>query len=59
MNFTTYELDIAKRVFQLYWVDHESVEICNRKLGKQDLLAFFAQRETLGRAVVCIGGDAS
>lgn len=45
MNFTTYGLDIAKRVFQLYWVDHESGEIYNRKLGKQDLLEFFAQRE--------------
>lgn len=45
MNFTTYGLDIAKRVFQLYWVDHESGEIYNRKLGKQDLLEFFAQRK--------------
>jgi transposase len=45
MNFTTYGLDIAKRVFQLYWVDHESGEINSRKLGKQDLLEFFAQRE--------------
>ena len=45
MNFTTYGLDIAKRIFQLYWVDHESGEIYNRKLGKQDLLEFFAQRE--------------
>ncbi len=45
MNFTTHGLDIAKRIFQLYWVDHESGEIYNRKLGKQDLLEFFAQRE--------------
>lgn len=45
MNFTTYGLDIAKRVFQLYWVDHESGEINSRKLGKQDLLEFFARRE--------------
>lgn len=45
MNFTTYGLDIAKRVFQLYWVDHESGEIHNRKFGKQDLLEFLAQRK--------------
>ena len=45
MNCTTYGLDIAKRVFQLYWVDQTNGEICNRKLGKQDLLEFFAQRE--------------
>ena len=45
MNFTTYGLDIAKRVFQLYWVTHENGEIHNRKFGKQELLEFFAQRE--------------
>lgn len=45
MNATTYGLDIAKSVFQLYWVEHESGEIHNRKLGKQYLLEFFAQRE--------------
>lgn len=46
MNVTTYGLDIAKRVFQLYWVEHESGEIHNRKLGRQELLEFFAQQET-------------
>jgi len=45
MNATTYGLDLAKRVFQLYWVDHESGEIHNRKFGKQALLEFIAQRE--------------
>ena len=45
MNFTTYGLDIAKRVLQLYWVAHESGEIHNRKFGKHELLEFFAQRE--------------
>ena len=38
MNITTYGLDIAKRVFQLYWVDIKSGEIHNRKFGKQELL---------------------
>lgn len=46
MNATTYGLDIAKRVFQLYWVEHESGEIHIVKFGKQELLEFFAQRES-------------
>lgn len=45
MNATTYGLDIAKRVFQLYWVDFTSGEIHNRKFGRQELLEFFSQRE--------------
>jgi len=45
MNTTTYGLDIAKSVFQLYWVDIASGEIHNRKFGKQALLEFLAQRE--------------
>lgn len=45
MNATTYGLDIAKRVFQLYWVEYESGEIHMVKFGKQELLEFFAQRE--------------
>ena len=45
MDATTYGLDIAKRVFQLYWVEPESGEIHNRKFGRQELLEFFAQRE--------------
>jgi transposase len=45
MNVTAYGMDIAKRVFQLYWVEHESGEIPNRKLGRQELLEVFAQRE--------------
>lgn len=34
MNATTYGLDNAKRVFQLYWVEYESSEIRNNKLGR-------------------------
>ena len=45
MNITTYGLDIAKRVFQLYWVDIKSGEIHNRKFGKLELLEFLAQQE--------------
>ena len=45
MNITTYGLDIAKRVFQLYWVDIKSGEIHNRKFGRQELLEFLAHQE--------------
>ena len=45
MNVTTYGLDIAKRVFQLYWVEAATGEINNRKFGKQELLEFMACRE--------------
>lgn len=55
MNVTTYGLDIAKRVFQLYWVDLSSGEIHNRKFGKQELLEFFAQRESGSIALEACG----
>ena len=45
MNVTTYGLDIAKRVFQLYWVEAATGEINNRKFGKQELLEYMACRE--------------
>jgi transposase len=37
-------LDVAKRVFQMYWVDAQSGEIVNRRFGRDELLAFLAQR---------------
>jgi transposase len=44
MNATTYGLDLAKRVFQLCWVDGETGEIVNRRFGRQDLIEFVATR---------------
>ena len=44
MNMTTYGLDVAKRVFQLYWVDAASGEISNRRFGRDELIRFLAQR---------------
>src|ERR1700749_2239914 len=44
MNATTYGLDIAKREFQMYWGDAQTGEIANRKFGRDDLIAFLAQR---------------
>ena len=44
MNATTYGLDVAKRVFQMYWVDAPTGEIVNRRFGRDELLGFLAQR---------------
>ena len=57
MNATTYGLDIAKRVFQLYWVDPQTGEIANRKFGRDDLIAFLAQRPA-GRVALEACGSA-
>ncbi len=57
MNATTYGLDIAKRVFQMYWVDAQTGEIANRKFGRDDLIAFLAQRPA-GRVALEACGSA-
>jgi len=44
MNATTYGLDVAKRVFQMYWVDAQSGEIVNRRFRRDELIGFLAQR---------------
>jgi hypothetical protein len=31
MNATTYGLDVAKHVFQMYWVDAQTGEIANQR----------------------------
>ena len=44
MNATTYGLDVAKRVFQMYWVDAQTGEIVNRRFRREELIEFLAQR---------------
>lgn len=44
MNFTKYGVDIAKNVFQLYWVDQETGEVFNRQLKRAKFLEHFANR---------------
>jgi len=44
MNATTYGLDVAKSVFQMYWVEAETGEILNRRFGRDELIRFLAQR---------------
>jgi transposase len=44
MDVTTYGLDVAKRVFQLYWVDRQTGEICNRQMSRATLIAFLTKQ---------------
>ena len=44
MKATTYGLDIAKSVFQLYWVDPQSGEISNRRFTRDQLIRFLGNR---------------
>jgi transposase len=44
MHATTYGLDVAKRVFQMHWVDVETGEIVNRRFGRDELIKFLSQR---------------
>ena len=57
MNATTYGLDVAKRVFQMYWVDAQTGEIVNRRFGRDELIEFLAQRPA-GRVVLEACGSA-
>ena len=45
MRLTIFGLDLAKRVFQLHWVDIETGEMHRRQLKRAQLSEFFATRE--------------
>lgn len=45
MKVTTIGLDIAKRVFALYWVELDGGEIKRRTLKRSQMLSWFARRE--------------
>ena len=57
MNATTYGLDVAKRVFQMYWVDAQTGEVVNRRFGREELIAFLARRPA-GRVALEAAGSA-
>ncbi len=57
MNATTYGLDVAKRVFQMYWVEAQTGEIVNRRFGRDELIGFLAQRPA-GRVALEACGSA-
>lgn len=58
MATTTYGLDLAKRVFQLYWIDGDSGEIHNKKFDRTALIEFFANRPA-GRIAIEACGSAN
>lgn len=44
MKTTTFGLDLAKRVFQVHWVDMDTGEINRRQLKREQLVTFFAKQ---------------
>jgi transposase len=44
MNITTYGLDLAKRVFQVHWVDLQSGEVKRKTLARGEVQRFFARQ---------------
>lgn len=55
MNLTTYGLDIAKNVMQLYWVDARTGEIGRKKLARSKLASYFAQLKPVRIAMEACG----
>lgn len=44
MKVTTFGVDLAKQVFQLHWVEAETGEVKRRRLKRDQVATFFAQR---------------
>lgn len=44
-NVTVVEIDIAKNVFQLRWVDQSTGEVIQKQLTQVKMLQFFANRK--------------
>jgi transposase len=44
MKTTTFGVDLAKRLFQVHWVDMETGEINRRQFKREQLVTFFAQQ---------------
>ncbi len=44
MNITIYGLDLAKRVFQVHWVETDTGELKRKSLARAEVSAFFARR---------------
>lgn len=44
MKHSVYGVDVAKRVFQLHWVDLETGEIVSKQIKRADFLEHFANR---------------
>jgi transposase len=44
MQVTTYGVDLAKRVFQVHWVEPDTGEVKRKMLAREEFAAFFARR---------------
>jgi transposase len=55
MNCTVFGLDLAKRVFQLHWIEMETGEICRRQLKRQQVADFFVKRRSCVIAMEACG----
>jgi len=55
MNDTTYGLDLAKRVFQVHWVEPETGKVKHKALGWAEVSAFFARRAAVVVAMEACG----
>ena len=44
MNCTVFGLDLAKRVFQLHWLEMETGEICRLQIKRQKVAEFFGKK---------------
>lgn len=57
MNATAIGVDIAKNVFQLYWVDRETGEIFNKQIKRAKFLEHFANRAPCLIGMEACGGS--
>lgn len=55
MKVTTFGLDLAKQVFQLHWVEAETGEVKRRRLKRDQVANFFAQRRAAVVAMEACG----
>ena len=47
MNYTVIGVDLAKRVFQLHWVETETGEICRLQIKKKKSIEPLAKRDLI------------
>ena len=57
MSHTVVGIDIAKRVFQLHWVDRETGEIFSRQLKRDKFLSHFFNKEPCLIGMEACGGS--
>lgn len=55
MDYTVIGVDLAKRVFQLHWVEKETGEICRRQLKRRQVAEFFINHSSCVIAMEACG----